>query len=403
MTQTQTDPSTMAPPSPNELVTRAEALIPLLKENAEQTERDRRVVEENIQACHDAELFRLCSPRRYGGFEYGMRTLIEVPAALAEGCGSTAWTVMSLNGLAFTAGLFSEQAQDDVFGDSPDVRIVGTLTPTNGETRPVPGGVMVSGSWAWASGCLHAQWACVAIPITDENGIMIDMAAVLIPMSELTLRDTWFVAGMEGSGSQTIVAEDVFVPEHRMMSMNGALCGEFPTPFKDEALYRSPFAPFASLMVVGPQLGLGRAALRIALDSAPKKAVVYTYFERQLESTAFHIMVAEAALKLDTAQLHLLRAADAIDEAAALGEPMPTVIRARCRADGGYAAKLTTEAIDILLTAHGASSFARSSAMQRIWRDSNTSARHGLINPMVMTEVYGKALLGIEANITALL
>ena len=61
---------------------------------------------------------------------------------------------------------------------------------------------------------------------------------------------------MRGSGSNTVVAEDVFVPAHRTMSIPGILSGHPPTPYKDEVLYRGSFIPVAALILVGPQLGL---------------------------------------------------------------------------------------------------------------------------------------------------
>ena len=71
--------------------------------------------------------------------------------------------------------------------------------------------------------------------------------------------------------------------------------------------------------------------------------------------------------------------------------------------DTGYVAECVTRAIDILLYAHGAGSFADVSPLQRIWRDSATAARHAVVSPQVSYEVYGKALLGVEDTITPLI
>jgi alkylation response protein AidB-like acyl-CoA dehydrogenase len=62
----------------------------------------------------------------------------------------------------------------------------------------------------------------------------------------------------------------------------------------------------------------------------------------------------------------------------------------------------TNEAINMLLFAHGAGSFAESNPLQRIWRDSNAVARHAFSLPEVNYETYGKALLGIEEQISPL-
>jgi alkylation response protein AidB-like acyl-CoA dehydrogenase len=114
------------------------------------------------------------------------------------------------------------------------------------------------------------------------------------------------------------------------------------------------------------------------------------------------LQIAQAAMLIDTAHLHAYRAADDIDRAAASGIYPDMIIRTRVRADTGYVAEKITQAIDLLLWAHGAGSFAETSPLQRIWRDSAVAARHAVSLPLVGYEVYGKALLGIENDVTAL-
>ena len=388
-------------PDTQELVARAKALRPLLQKNAAKTEEDRRVAEENIQAIADAGLFRITVPRRYGGYEVNIHTKLEVSAALAEGCGSTAWAVTLINVCNWFTSLFSQQAQDDVFGANPNARVAGVLAPS-AKTRRVDGGLIVTGKWYYSSGSLHATWGLVGIPIVNEAGEQVDQGVALIPMEQLSIEDTWYVAGMKGTGSNAIVANEVFVPDHRTMSLPRAIEGDYPTELKHEAAYRGAFVPVAVLVLLGPQLGMGRAALQYVIEKAPQRSIAYTSFQKQTDSVAFQLQIAEAAVKIDTAHLLAYRAADDIDEAAASGVYPDPVRRARIRAYSGAAIRHITEAIDILLSAHGAGSFALSSPMQRIWRDSNTAARHAVILPIVSDEVYGKALLGVENTVTPL-
>jgi alkylation response protein AidB-like acyl-CoA dehydrogenase len=295
--------------------------------------------------------------------------------------------------------LMPEKAQDDVFGADPDAKVSGVLAPT-AETRKVDGGWRVTGKWYYNSGSWHATWAVMGIPITDADGNVVDQGCALIPRSDMELEDTWFVAGMRSSGSNCLVADDVFVPEHRVMRVPPAIAGDYLTEHSDEVLYRSALIPVVALVLVGPQLGLGRAALDFVIDKAPKKPISYTFFASQKESTAFQLQIAEAARLIDTAHLHAYRAAADIDEAAARGEYPDYLTRARVRSDTGYVAECITRAIDILLYAHGAGSFAEVSPLQRIWRDAATAARHAIVSPAVSYEVYGKALLGVDESIT---
>jgi alkylation response protein AidB-like acyl-CoA dehydrogenase len=392
----------MTTPSTAELVARARELAPLLSRNAAAGEADRRVVEESIQAMTEAGLFKLMVPKRHGGYETPMRTMLDVSATVAEADGGTSWVMTLTNVCAWLTGLFSAKAQDEVFGADPDARVSGVLTPTSEAVR-VDGGWRVTGKWYYNSGSLHATWAVLGVPLTDERGEVVDQGLVLIPREDTTLEDTWFVAGMRSSGSNCIVAEDVFVPEHRVMHVPAAIAGDYPTEHAGtEPLYRSAFVPILALVLIGPQLGMGRAALELVTSKAAKKPISYTFYAAQRDSTAFQLQIAEAARLIDTAHLHAYRAADDIDEAAARGVYPDFLARARVRSDTGYVAECVTRAIDILLSAHGAGSFADVNALQRVWRDSATAARHAVVSPVVGYEVYGKALLGVEETITPL-
>jgi 3-hydroxy-9,10-secoandrosta-1,3,5(10)-triene-9,17-dione monooxygenase len=236
----------------------------------------------------------------------------------------------------------------------------------------------------------------------DENGALKAQYLALVPMSELSIEDTWFTTGMRGSGSNCIVGKDVFVPDHRLLDIMAAVRGEYPTPFKEEVAYRAAFGPVSSLLLIGPQLGIGRAALKYVIEKAPQRAIAYTSFTKQTDSTVFQVQVAEAALKIDSAHLRAFRAADEIDNLARRNESPDYITRARVRADTGVIATDITDALNTLIFAHGAGSFAEASPMQRWWRDSNTAARHAIVLPATGAELYGKALLGVENTVTPL-
>ncbi|WP_205194868.1 acyl-CoA dehydrogenase family protein [Burkholderia sp. Ax-1719] len=388
-------------PTLRELVQRATALQPLLMKNAVESERNRRASEENIAAIAEAGLFRLMVPKRYGGYEGTLRSHLEVSAALGEACGGTAWVVALTNVCAWFAGLFPKQAQDEVWGDNPDARVSGVFTPSP-QSRRVEGGLVISGKWYFSSGSLHADWAAVGVIEHDENGAFKKQYLALVPMSELSIEDTWFTAGMRASGSNCIVGSEVFVPDHRLLDMMEAIEGRYATECKDEAAYRAAFVPLAALILTGPQLGMGRAALKFVIEKAPQRAIAYTSFEKQTDSTVFQTQIAEAALKIDNAHLRAFRAADEIDAAAYHDTQLDYVTRARMRADTGAVTTYITDALNTLLWAHGAGGFAETSPMQRWWRDSNTAARHAVGLPAIGLELYGKALLGVENNITPL-
>lgn len=401
MTKTATLHS-VATPTAAELVGRARDLAALLRKNAPAGEANRRVEEETIQAVRKAGLMRVCTPKRYGGWEMNTRAILDVSSAIAEADGGSAWVVNLNNICCWLASLFPVKAQDEVFGADPDTCISGVLNPTAQATK-VDGGFRVSGTWHYNSGGWHAQWAALGMPIVNAAGESIDQGLALFPMSDLERVDTWFVAGMRSSGSICLKAKDVFVPDHRILSVPRAIEGEYPTEMRDrEPFYRSAFVPLLAIILVGPILGLGRAALDFVRQKAASRTIAYTFFEKQNASVAFQLQIAEAALMIDTAHFHAYRAADDIDDAAARGVYPDLLVRTRVRADTGYVVEKITQAIDKLLFAHGSAGFAEASPLQRIWRDAAVASRHAVVLPPIGYELYGKALLGVENNVTPL-
>ncbi len=393
----------LTPPTTQELVERARELAPLVRRNAAVGEANRRVEEETIQAAKKAGLMKICTPKRYGGWEMNTRAMLDVSAAVAEADGGSAWVVNLNNICCWLTSLFPVKAQDEVFGADPDACVSGVLNPT-AMAKKVAGGYRVTGTWHYNSGGWHAQWAVLGMPIVNEAGAPIDQGLALIPMSDLERVDTWFVAGMRSSGSICLKASDVFIPDYRILSVPRAIEGDYPTEMRNqEAFYRSAFVPILAIILVGPILGLGRAALEFVRQKAGSRTIAYTFFDKQTSSVGFQLQIAEAAMMIDTAHLHAYRAADDVDNAAARGVYPDMLTRARVRADTGYVVEKITQAIDKLMFAHGSAGFADASPLQRIWRDAAVASRHAVVLPPVGYELYGKALLGVENNVTPLI
>ncbi|MFF7358515.1 acyl-CoA dehydrogenase family protein [Streptomyces filipinensis] len=382
---------------------RAAALVELLRRNAARTEQDRCVAAENIAALDEAGLFSLTVPQRLGGHQERIRTLVEVSSELGRGCGSTAWTTSLINISGWLIGLYPQRAQREVYAQGPGTRACAALPP-HGTGRTADAGSIVTGRWGFASGCLHARWALLGMTLTDERGERLDQALALVPMDQLTIEDTWHVAGMRGTGSNTLVAEGVFVPAHRILSVTHALQGVYPTEFKEETLYRAAFVPTLALSLAGPLLGLARGAMELVLASlALGRGISHTNYAEAREAPSTQTQLAEAASLIDTATLHLMRAADDADSWAASGQSMPLINRTRARMDIGTVARCSRDALDLLLNVQGTRSFADDSPLQRIWRDLETGTRHAMVNPAIATEMYGRALLGIEDQISPLI
>ncbi len=382
------------------IVERARRLQPLVRAHSSASDENRRVSQEVIDALQAEGLFHIAIPKHLGGSGGNFRTFIDAVSEVARGDGGTGWACALLNVCTWFATLFSDRAQQEVFGENPGTRVCGIFTlPAKSER--VEGGYRVSGEWMYGSGSLHAQWATLGISLgTNSDGLPIPGLA-LVPFTDLTIRDTWFVAGMRGSGSNTVVADDIFIPDHRVQNFLEMGAEKYAREWDDEPNYHASFIPVAEIVLVAAQLGLARAALDITIDKGSKKPIAYTIFSQAKDSPAHQIKLAEAMCDVDAAYLLVARACADIDGAAMRREKLDMVTRGRVRMDTGHAAKLCREAINKLLSVNGASSFASVNPLQRIWRDSEVASRHAFVHPEMASLVYGRALFGIEDIIQA--
>ncbi|MFE2757057.1 acyl-CoA dehydrogenase family protein [Actinosynnema sp. NPDC059335] len=377
-----------------DVLTAVADLAPRLTAAAARADEDRRLADDTVAAMREAGVFRVARPARHGGGEASIRTHLDVSSAVAALDGGAGWCTALWNGGSWIVSLFPDRAQDDVWGADPDALISGTLMPS-GTAERVPGGYRLGGAYTYASGIGHASWGLAAAVLEDG------LAWLLVPREDFDVVDEWHVAGMRSTGSNRFVVDGAFVPDHRVLRIERLVAGANVTPATATA-FGAAFVPSLVVMLAGPLLGLGRAALAHVLDAAATKRIAYTGFDRQRDSAAFRLQVAEAAAAVDGAGLHAYRAADALDRHAAGTTYPDELLRARCRADASVATRHVTRALEALMYAHGSAGFADASPLQRVWRDANVAARHGMLIPRVNLELCGSALVGAENTISPL-
>jgi 3-hydroxy-9,10-secoandrosta-1,3,5(10)-triene-9,17-dione monooxygenase len=382
----------------HELVRRAEALIPQLRERAAETEQLRKMSPASVDAVRKAGLFKVLQPRRVGGYQHSLRTHIDTIATVARGCGSTGWCMGVIQAHSWLMGHYPKAAQDETYGANPDTLISAVISP-RGTLKAVGDGYTLNGVWPFASGSQHAQWLLLGAALRDGKSEVIDEADVLVPVSAVTIKDDWNVTGLRGTGSCTVVAKDVHIPNHRYLSLRGLIGGETPgATLHDGSLYKSAAVPVLTLALTPSALGIAQGALEAFKQRLPGREVAYTEREVQIEMPVTHLQVAEAATKIDVAEALIYRCADEIEAAAERGEMMEFSKRARVRADCAWAVRQCLEAVEIMYLASGGSGIADTSALGRAWRDLHAINMHGLLNLQTNMELYGRIVLGLKPN-----
>lgn len=381
-------------PDRDELVGRATALRDLLWTDADEGDRKRHLTERVFAAVRDAGLMRLMTPRRLGGYAVDMPTFLDVTIELGRGCCSAAWVTSVLNVGNFVVSLFPEAVQDQVWADAPDSCTALVLGSPRTSMERVDGGVRVSGEWPYASGSRHCNWVVVRVSGGGSASGPPDSNLVLLPVDEVEVKDTWYVAGMRGTGSGTIVIDGAFVPDERVLPLPPLLNREADRIVDTNHRYRNSLTGVFGLSLDGPLIGAADAALNYVQQQAPTRHVAASKFANHTESPAFQLDFAAATVLLDTAKLYARRIGDTLEEEADAGGNPDWPTRARLRMDSTVAAQRCRETVDKLLTAYGSSAFNEANPLQRIWRDINVGSRHVAFGLGIPEQIYGRALVG---------
>ena len=378
-----------------DLVERAEALVPRLRERAATAESLRRLPDETAREFQEAGLFKVFQPARYGGFELGYgRTQVELCNILGQACGSSAWVQCVLACHAWAAGMFAPEVQEAIWGDNQDALIASSFSPKTGRGRVVTGGYLVEGDWSFSSGSNLCDWVVLGTPIFEQdNAPPIKMLWTMIPRTNWEVVDVWYAAGLKGSASNDIRVTEAFVPE--AFTLDTMLCDGRPTPgsaINSSHIYRLPLWPIFPFNVSTPVLGIARGALEAYIEYAASRPDRASLPQEQ-------VRIAQSACDIDAA-LALLRAnADYLSQCINRRETPEPAFLARSSRDTSYAVAQCVQAIDRLVVHVGAHGMPDDNPIQRASRDAHAVANHRANNFDNSSTTYSRFVLGLEPDL----
>jgi 3-hydroxy-9,10-secoandrosta-1,3,5(10)-triene-9,17-dione monooxygenase len=391
---------TGGPPDFTELLQRAEALVPVLRERAAKAEELRRMPDETIEDLHRTGLFRILQPKRVGGSELPFRAIVELVAAISRGDGSTGWVLANLAAHHWLLGMWPKQAQDEIWGESPDNLIGSALIFPRGRARPVPGGYRLTGRWPFSSGVDAATWSLIGAIVHDQESGTAEPRIFVLPASDFTIIDTWHVIGLAGTGSKDVAVEDVFVPEYRSVAVREITGGPNPgSAVNPSVLYQLPAISLFAFCIAGVSLGIAQGAIEYFVETMRTRTSYYT--GRNLaDFVTVQVHLAEAAAIADSARAVLLGDCDEATRIVGEGQIPSLDHRARYRRDGAYAATLCTKAVDVLFQATGGGAIYARNPLQRAFRDVHAANAHYVLNWDINGAMYGRVALGLSPDAT---
>ncbi|WP_332811302.1 acyl-CoA dehydrogenase family protein [Sphingomonas sp.] len=376
------------------------AILPAIAARAADTERNRRVPDESIAELRQAGLFKLTQPLEYGGYEQDFDLLNELIMEISAACASTGWVCGVLTCHQWMLATCEAQAQQDIWGSDPEALLCGSYAPA-ATAQVVEGGYRLTGRWSFASGCDNAQWAFCAAIMPQGEGRAPRAGFLLVPQSDYRIDDDWHVIGLAGTGSKTLVLDDVFVPAHRVLFFDEATAGRTPGArhYRRNPIYTIPMLPNVSSCIVSPAIGAAQGALDhyvAMVGTRTTRGAVAGGASKMAEFPTIQIRVAEAAASVDAAREILLRDLRRRAAIARTGRLATVEERIESRRGQAFAVKLSLAAIEALNSSTGGRGLNVDNPIQRAWRDVNAVGRHFSFNWDAVGSMYGQMVLGLE-------
>ncbi|WP_066255265.1 acyl-CoA dehydrogenase family protein [Neobacillus drentensis] len=372
-----------------ELVQRAHDMIPWLKERAEETENARKVSVDTIEKFRKAGFFKITQPARWGGYEMDLAVFCRVLMEIGRGCPSSAWNLAVLGVHNWEMGLLPEAAED-IWNQNSNALIGSAYAPV-GKATKVDGGWILSGQWPTSSGCDHTQWTIVGAYVVSEDESKPDHRAFLIPKSEYTILDNWYVFGLKGTGSKSVVIDNVFVPDHRSHSIIDQPWSDRPNLYQ----LHQTFVFFACIS--SGVIGFAQGAIDHFMEHMKTRTTIRktnTGGNKASQSPYVKDRLGNAVLNVRSARARLLQAVREATAYVNRGERVPEGEYVHFVLDTASVGQECVDAVQLLQRALGARGVYSSSPIQRILRDTLAAACHGTQNSDDTAGTLGGYLLG---------
>ncbi|MGA2510845.1 MAG: acyl-CoA dehydrogenase [Candidatus Acidiferrales bacterium] len=412
MSVTKTDRRTVPVPepdlTPDAMIQRAIALQPLLRSEQDATERRGYHSEAIHEEFRKAGFYRCLQPRRFGGYEFDLKTYYRLGIEIARGDPSVSWCLIVGAGHSLMLGsYFSEEAQADGFGPNGDFSAPSVAAP-NGTATPADGGWLVKGKWGYASGAPYATHFMPSVLILEKPDEPCAGIA-LVPRSQWKMLDDWgAILGMRGSGSNSIVIEGARVPKSHVIPLDmlniDISRGTPGFQLHGNPMYAGRCLSFFHAELVSVLVGLGYAAIDEYEKIIRTKSTLYPPmiprylhhdYQRYL-GLALGMMNAAKRLVLNAGEVYMEYCRRGLEG----GQPFTLEEDLELVASLEHGGRLVWEAVEMLFRTATSSAAKDGERMQRYYRDASIYRGHLSAQYEMVAQRLALVHLGLEHGVS---
>lgn len=378
-----------------DVVAAANRLVPLILARRDEAEQIRRMPREVADALAAAGLLQMYLPRSMGGPELPPLTVFQAIEVLSNADGSIGWCAMIGSSLAAFMGYMPVALGREMAGHPADFRAAGSVRP-QGRAWPVDGGYRVRGQWDFSSGVHHATWLNCTCVVMDGDRPRLTPAGtpvlrtLWVPACDGTIKDTWSVVGMRGTGSHDVAVDDVFVPAARTYALGDAPCEAGPL-YHPRMLLVTLWTTTAA-----NALGIARGAIdAFVAMAAQARSTMSSALLR--DRPLVQARVAEAEAIVNAARAYVFAAVGGAWSAVCDGAPDPALAVAQARLAIVHGMHEAVRAVDLVFHAAGTNAVYTRNPLERCFRDVHVAVQHAAGLPGHY-ESAGKVLLGLRPS-----
>jgi alkylation response protein AidB-like acyl-CoA dehydrogenase len=347
-----------------------------------------------VEEMKRARFFGMAMPKVWGGPELDFLTQLRVIEELAAADASVGWcTMIGVDGGYMTAYLDQSLAREMY----PDINCATAITfSVTGKAIKEKSGYRVNGRWPFGSGCQHASWIIGHFAVFDGDSPVIQPNGLpetrfgFLPPAECEIHDTWYTAGLCGSGSHDWSVKDRFIPDERTVNLQD------PTHYREGPLHTLPNLLLYKVPAVA--LGIARGAIDDFIAMAINKPTTFGGPKSRLRDEAYaQTAIAHAEALVSSARGFMVDALGDMWNTLLSGSQPSLKQRARGRLMCAHVNAACTQAVEMLYKANGGASVYTRSPFDRRLRDIQTTNQHTVVS-LKTWEVAGRVLLGLEPN-----
>jgi alkylation response protein AidB-like acyl-CoA dehydrogenase len=373
--------------------------LPAFAKRAATTEAARTVPAESIAAIVEAGFMRALLPAPLGGDERDLWDFCEGVRIVSKACPSTGWVAGVLNVHPAALCHFDRSVQQEMLATGPDTISCSSGSPVM-KAKLADGGIVVSGRGRFSSGCDHAEWAMVGVKVPDTSDAAYPERKFrdflfMAHRSEYVIDDTWYTAGLRGTGSKDLVFDKLFVPFRRMERMDGIMFNySHGAGTVDSWLSRVPFPMVFQTFMPAVALGCADGMIEEFTKRQQTRKNVLTGAQGILNA-AHYMRLAESTHELEALSVYYRHLVETIQRHGEQGSRLTEENFLSMQTKIPFLTRRAIHLIDRLMEAAGASSMADFNPMQRYWRDAHTAGLHVASDYDVSLQQHGRFLVGL--------